>query len=107
MGGNLVFGFIDNAGLFFGISYLEEIFSLLPGNADANVVAGYGNTYSDFLGAFLGAFVGKLLRDVTKVNDSPIWAEAIGVVIGCVFGIIIPKAVSGKASETRGLNKMA
>jgi hypothetical protein len=52
MSANLVFGFIDNAGLFFGGCYLEELFALFPGSKDANVAAGYGNTYSDFLGAF-------------------------------------------------------
>lgn len=58
---NLVFGFIDNAGLFFGGCYLDEVFALLPGSEDANVAAGYGNTYSDLLGAFMGTFVGLIL----------------------------------------------
>ena len=38
MGGNIVFGFIDNAGLFFGGCYLDEVFELLPGSKDANVI---------------------------------------------------------------------
>ena len=62
---NLVFGIIDNGGLFFGGIYLEEVFALLPGNSDANVIAGYGNTYSDFLGSFLGTFVGFIIADAT------------------------------------------
>lgn len=37
MGGNIIFGFIDNAGLFFGGCYLDEVFALLPGAEDANV----------------------------------------------------------------------
>jgi len=41
---NIVFGFLDNAGLFFGSNYLDEVFELLPGAADANIFAGYGNT---------------------------------------------------------------
>lgn len=58
---NVVFGFIDNAGLFFGGCYLDEVFALLPGSEDANVAAGYGNTYSDLLGAFMGTFSGLIL----------------------------------------------
>ena len=38
MGGNIIFGFIDNAGLFFGGCYLDEVFELLPGANDANVI---------------------------------------------------------------------
>jgi len=37
---NMIFGFIDNAGLFFGCSYLDEIFCKLPGADDNNVCAG-------------------------------------------------------------------
>lgn len=37
---NIVFGFLDNAGLFFGSNYLDEVFEKLPGSADANVFAG-------------------------------------------------------------------
>lgn len=36
----LVFGFIDNAGLFFGSAYLDEFFEHLPASDDANVFAG-------------------------------------------------------------------
>lgn len=92
-GSNIVFGFIDNAGLFFGGCYLEEVFALLPAASDANVAAGYGNTFSDFLGAFLGTFVGKMLADLSGITDSPLWAEAIGIIIGCLFGILVPKLI--------------
>lgn len=65
MAANIVFGFIDNAGLFFGGVYLEELFEKLPGGDDANVLAGYGNTYSDFLGSFLGSFCGLIIQNIT------------------------------------------
>lgn len=106
LGGNIVFGFIDNAGLFFGGCYLDEVFSLLPAASDANVCAGYGNTFSDFLGAFLGTFVGKMLADTSKIEESPLWSEAIGIIIGCLLGVAIPKMIMGN-SETKGLNKVA
>jgi hypothetical protein len=61
MGSNVIFGFIDNAGLFFGGCYLDEIFEKLPGGKDGNICAGYGNTFSDTLGMFLGTFFGSIL----------------------------------------------
>lgn len=90
---NIVFGFIDNAGLFFGGVYLEEIFALLPGGNDANVTAGYGNTFSDTLGIFLGTFCGAIISDLAEISDGPIWANAIGIIIGCLLGIFIPKMI--------------
>lgn len=93
MAANIVFGFIDNAGLFFGGVYLEELFEKLPGGDDANVLAGYGNTYSDFLGSFLGTFCGLIIANITSVNDGPIWANSLGIVIGCLLGILIPKMI--------------
>mmetsp|Transcript_39584 Transcript_39584/g.60857 ORF Transcript_39584/g.60857 Transcript_39584/m.60857 type:complete len:121 (-) Transcript_39584:45-407(-) len=103
---NIIFGFVDNAGLFFGGCYLEELFSKFPGSKDANVAAGYGNTYSDCLGAFLGTFSGLILADATRVYDYPIWTEAIGIVIGCLLGILIPKMILSN-STTTGLNKVS
>lgn len=93
MGSFVIFGFIDNAGLFFGGCYLDEVFALLPGSKDANVCAGYGNTYSDALGAFVGTFFGKILNDISGAGPGPMWAEAIGVFFGCLLGIAIPKAL--------------
>eukprot|EP00335_Anophryoides_haemophila_P000050 CAMPEP_0204821484 /NCGR_PEP_ID=MMETSP1018-20131115/20874_1 /ASSEMBLY_ACC=CAM_ASM_000518 /TAXON_ID=46462 /ORGANISM="Anophryoides haemophila, Strain AH6" /LENGTH=107 /DNA_ID=CAMNT_0051933033 /DNA_START=354 /DNA_END=677 /DNA_ORIENTATION=+ len=103
---NVVFGFIDNAGLFFGGCYLDEVFSLLPGSDDANVGAGYGNTFSDLLGAFMGTFVGLMLKDATGINEGPLWANAIGIIFGCLLGIAIPKLIVGNSS-TVGLNKIS
>lgn len=97
MASNIVFGFIDNAGLFFGGVYLEELFEKLPGGDDANVLAGYGNTYSDFLGSFLGTFCGLIISNLTWVNDGPIWANSLGIIIGCLLGILIPKLILRKS----------
>jgi len=35
-----VFGFLDNAGLFFGSNYLDDVFQNFPFAEDANVFAG-------------------------------------------------------------------
>ena len=96
----VVFGFIDNAGLFFGMSNLEAYFP--QGSADddeqtkANVNAGWGNTFSDALGSFLSVFIANIISNMTKVNQTPIWTESIGIIIGCILGIYIPKAIAGK-----------
>lgn len=89
----IVFGFIDNAGLFFGGVYLDELFEKLPGGLDANVTAGYGNTFSDFLGSFLGTFCGLMIQNITGIAEGPIWANSAGIVIGCIIGIAVPKAI--------------
>lgn len=102
---NVVFGFIDNAGLFFGASFLDEIFEKLPGGSDANVCAGQGNTFSDFLGAFLGTFVGNMVADLVGFADGPLWSNCIGIVIGCLIGIAVPKAIL-RNSENMGINKV-
>lgn len=92
---NIIFGFIDNFGLFFGANFLDEWFMMLPAADDANVFAGYGNTYSDLLGTFVSTFIGAMITDLTKVGDTPIWGDAVGIIIGCLLGIVVPKAIMG------------
>jgi len=105
MTASTVFGFLDNAGMFFGSNYLDEVFQTLPYSQDANVFAGYGNTYSDFVGAFLGTFCGLIINDLCESDSTPIWAQAIGVFQGCLLGILIPKMILGNSSNERGVNK--
>jgi len=57
------------------------------------------------LGATLGTFVGLILKNLSSVENTPIWAEIIGIVIGCLLGILIPKLIL-RNSKTMGLNKM-
>ena len=92
MSSGVVFGFIDNAGLFFGMDALDPF---LPGGNLTK--AGLGNTYSDALGSFLGTFIGYVILLKTQVNNSPIWADTLGIVIGCLFGILIPRMITGKS----------
>jgi len=40
MSSSVVFGFLDNAGLFFGSNYLDDVFQNFPHADDANVFAG-------------------------------------------------------------------
>jgi len=53
----------------------------------------------------MGTFVGLIIEDVSKVSSTPIWGDAIGIIIGCLLGIAIPKAIVS-SSATSGLNKV-
>lgn len=92
MGSGVVFGFIDNAGLWFGMDALDPV---LPGGELTK--AGFGNTYSDFLGSFLATFIGNIIANKTGVEGTPIWSESVGVVAGCLLGIYVPSMITGKS----------
>ena len=87
----MVFGMIDNGGLFFGMSALDPF---LPSGELTR--AGLGNTFSDGLGAFLGSFSGVIIRKLTKIEDTPLWADAVGIVVGCLLGLYVPRYITGK-----------
>jgi uncharacterized protein YacL len=82
----VIFGFIDNAGLYYGMDSLDPI---LPG--DNLEKAGWGNTFSDFLGVFLGTFISVYIKNVSGIDNTPLFTDVIGILIGCVLGIYIPK----------------
>jgi len=88
----IVFGFIDNAGLFFGMSALAPYF---PGGDIEK--AGWGNTFSDGIGAFMGAFIAKMIGLMSGFDgQGPIYGDFLGVIIGCILGIYVPKYITGK-----------
>ena len=96
----VVFGFIDNAGLFFGMDALDPYFKKV--SKDEKVVAGLGNTFSDVVGAFAGSFAGSIIKKQfeTVFNniecfEGPMWAEAVGIFVGCGLGVVIPKMITG------------
>ena len=87
----IVFGFIDNAGLWFGLHSFQKY---IPGGLLTK--SGWGNTYSDGLGASLGTSVAVILRTLYPVNDSPIWVDTAGIIVGCILGIYIPRLITGR-----------
>ena len=91
MASGMIFGFIDNAGLFFGMDALEPF---LPKNN--LIAAGLGNTYSDALGGFLGTFCGIIVTNMTGIYEYPVWSETFGIIIGCLMGVYIPALLTGK-----------
>lgn len=88
---NLIFGFIDNAGLFFGMDALDPY---LPGGELTK--AGYGNTFSDTLGVFLGAFIGFMVEKYYGVKETPLMSDIVGIILGCLLGVWVPKMLTGK-----------
>ena len=82
----LVFGFLDNLFIFFGIDSLEKY---MPGGTLTK--AGLGNTYSDFVGALVGTYIGVIFNSLLEIdqNDIPIWANTVAITIGCLIGLLI------------------
>ena len=123
---NIIFGFIDNFGLFFGMDSLDDYLNFKESNdsekADSlskdsrrskNIkggaedlaalrTAGWGNTFSDFLGAFVGNAVGDIASTLSGVERTPIISEIVGIVLGCILGIFIPAAMKREDSMLKG-----
>lgn len=84
----IVFGFIDNAGLWFGLHSLEKY---IPGGLLEK--SGWGNTYSNVFGVSVGTFISIIFRTYIPISNIPVWTNTIGVLIGCILGIYIPKFI--------------
>ena len=89
----IIFGFMDNFGLWVGI---EEFQKYIPGGIKTK--AAWGNTYSDLLGATLGTFVSSIIMDVSNYTnadaaDMPIYINTLGIFIGCMMGMIAGKGL--------------
>jgi len=54
----------------------------------------------------VSTFLGAMISDLTKVGDTPIWGDAVGIIVGCLIGIVIPKAIMGDKSDTKGCNRV-
>lgn len=90
----IVFGFLDNFGLWMGISVLEEH---MPGGVKTK--SALGNTYSDFIGAIVGTSVSILAFELLELSNdaTPIWANTIGILIGCLLGMFFGKMITGES----------
>jgi hypothetical protein len=94
MASGLVFGFIDNLGLYVGMDALDPFLS-----NDPLIRAGQGNTFSDLVGSFLGTFIGVIIRNKSQINDYPVWSESIGICVGCLLGVYIPAFIFGSSEK--------
>ena len=91
-GTGIVFGAIDNFGLWFGMDALDPI---LPSGSLTK--AGFGNVFSDSLSAFLSTFAGDIISKLTGVeSNTPIWADAVGTFTGCIVGLYACRFITGR-----------
>jgi hypothetical protein len=91
-GSGIVFGIIDNMGLWLGMDALDPI---LPKGILTK--AGYGNVFSDSLSAFLSTFAGDILVNLTSTSlNTPLWAKAVGTFSGCLMGLYTSRLITGK-----------
>jgi len=92
MVGPIIFGLIDNGGLFLGMSMIEDYIQSLGYNS--MIAAGFGNTFSDALGALLGGAVAVVLYKKLKLEHvHNHWAEVVGIIVGCLIPVLIAMAV--------------
>lgn len=53
----------------------------------------------------MATFLGQVIVDLTKNESSPIWGDAVGIILGCLAGVAVPKMILGTSSETHGANR--
>ena len=89
----IVFGIIDNVGLWLGISSFQKHI-----NTDAKTQAAIGNTYSDFIGAVLGSLISITAKNSISYDEDtePIWVTTIGIFIGTIIGLFIGRIFLSK-----------
>lgn len=96
-----VFGFIDNAGLFWGMEAFDPLFDVW-GVPEGPSRSGFGNLFSNGFAAFIGAIVGELIKIYTGYDGTmPIYADFLGIVIGCYLGVVVPRALQSFTSARR------
>ena len=126
----LVFGFLDNFGLFYGMDFLDPIFYKLAssvvsgmrrcwnvqepsamkeviavhGAADM-LMAGLGNTFSDVLGVALGTSALVIAKSGLGVSPEFWPLDIVAMLIGCLLGAFLPAMM--KDSEIYGGDKNA
>ncbi len=87
-----VFGFLDNFFMWMG---LDKMMKFIPGGILTK--GAWGNTYSDFIGATIGASIASIASNLLDIDSSPpIWANALGITMGCIIGMYVGGIVTGK-----------
>lgn len=89
----IVFGFMDNFGLWMGIDTLSKYIGGGPLSK-----AAWGNTYSDLIGSTAGTFISSIAADSLNYDDddTPIWLNSVGIFLGCILGMFTGKLITGK-----------
>jgi hypothetical protein len=89
----LIFGFLDNFGLWMGLDVLQKY---LPGGLLTK--SAWSNTYSDLLGVTIGSFISIMAKDIFDFDEdaSLIWLNTVGIVAGCILGMTVGRLLTGK-----------
>ena len=89
----LVFGFLDNIGLWMGI---DAFYDYIPGGTLTK--GAWGNTYSDLLGATVGTFIADMAQNYYKYDDDdePIWVNTLGIFMGCIIGMTVGRTLTAR-----------
>lgn len=119
----LIFGFLDNFGLFYGMGALDSFFYKFGASVAAGIMhffrvdefsrtpslllrdlhtvtgdlmAGLGNTFSDLLGVSLGTAALEIAKAGLNV-DPAFWViDLVAIVLGCLLGCFMPVLVKHK-----------
>ncbi len=90
----VIFGIIDNGVMVVSGSLIEDTLGHAL-NISAMASAGLGNTLSDIVGIICGRYIEKYLYKIMPIDESVeltkfqnISAEAIGITVGCLLGMI-------------------
>lgn len=90
----IVFGIIDNGLMVIFGDSIDKMFMSF-GVQNTMLAAGFGNTFSDAIGILSGRWVEKLVHmKLPPVEDGElsqsliITSETIGIIIGCLIGLI-------------------
>ena len=85
----IVFGIIDNAGLFVGMDFIESY--VIAAGYTPMIAAGIGNAFSDVIGALFGGIISGFLSKLLKIDKDSITTahQVIGVTIGCMIPVVI------------------
>lgn len=100
-----VFGFVDQLALWVRILTDEPVTLstalgqvLLPVLPDGKLVkSGWANTLSDTISTFCAVMVAKIVAVTSGVDSTPLYSEVLGVFLGCLAGIYVPRLITGRA----------
>lgn len=101
-----VFGFIDQMSLWITLrnndkpmTFSNRLGSVLgPVLPDGQLTReAWGNTVSDTVGTMCAVIVAKIVSTSSGKTEYPMYSEVIGVFLGCLAGIYIPRVVTARA----------
>ena len=100
-----VFGFVDQLALWTSVwskepmtfsNMLAEVLGPVLPEGELTRQA-WGNLISDTVGTFCAVMVAKIVVVTSGRENFPLYSEVVGVVLGCLAGIYLPRLITGRA----------